>query len=192
MTKLSVLSVALLASAALVACDGSSSTCGDAGCPDAGKSDAAASDGPKLFGLSAGDNCYKVTAVSDIQDGCTLGLSATMDVGTIIKMNYAPATAIVTLGTDGSLGGGVISANMGTLIKDVTATDAMEAACMFNDKVTTLMTLTADNKFTISVTEGYSMFTAAPACSMIPTGGMCTSTWKWTMEKAAAGTTCGI
>jgi len=178
MTKITSLSIALLAGVALAACDGSSSTCGDAGCPDA-STDAAKT----LFGLSAGDNCYTITAITaGYSDGCKLGVQTL--VGMSLPMNYTAATATVMLGTEGSLGAGVISANMGTLVRENDPTLDTTGVCGWHQLDTSLLKLTADNKFTVTVTEVESMFKAGCTADITPTGGTCTSTWTWTMQKA--------
>src|SRR5438477_9237029 len=104
-----------------------------------------------LFGITTGDSCFDITAVSNVTDGCML------DVGSLVGhsrlVNYVMSTAILTVGTNGSLGGGQIAFNMGTLLRDNTNTDASNAQCMWHQTDTSNVTVTATNEFDISVTE---------------------------------------
>lgn len=195
----------LLGSVGLVA-DGcsSSSGCadgGDAACttssdgaaqPDVA-SGADSSDAPALFGFSQGDSCFVVTAVAaGSVDGCGLEVAnaAMVDPANqlpiTIPFNYDPTTAIVTLGTNGSLGRGVVSNNAGTLARDVAASDTSNAACTWHETDNAVLTLIADNTFTVSVTEDETTF--ATACTQPPPGGQCTSTWTWTMTRSTTST----
>jgi hypothetical protein len=171
-----VISLVLVSAAALVSCSGASSS------GDAGDSGAAGSDGGvTLFGLSKGTSCFDIVSIQGTpNDDCDLMVAA--QVGKALPVNYDDATAILKVGTDGSLGGGVISFNAGTL----TRTDGVVSAgtCTWHQKDTSTVTVTATNEFTISVTEDESMFAAACTDPPPPTGGMCTSTWTWKMKKS--------
>jgi hypothetical protein len=46
--------------------------------------------------------------------------------------------------------------------------------------------MTANNAFTVTVTEQQSAFGATCAAADVPVTGTCTSTWTWTMQKAIA------
>lgn len=169
---------------AVVAGCSSSDSKSDAAVSDA-QGDATADSGVTLYGLSTGDNCFDITAVAPgSDDGCDLGVAGL--VGASLPVNYAMATATVTLGTMGSIGAGQVTQNMGTLTRDSTATDPAMATCTWSQMDTADLTVTATNTFTVSVTEVESMF--LPACSGIPTGGTCTSTWKWTLTKSTTKT----
>jgi len=153
----------------------------------------AGQDGPVLFGLSTGDSCFDIVSVAaGSNDGCNLGVADTVAnnglVGASLLVNYTQATATLTVGTDGSLGAGQIAFNMGTLMRDGTATDSAMTTCMWHQTDTSMVTLTATNEFDVSVTEVENMF--ANACSMKPTGGTCTSTWTWHMKKGTKTPPC--
>jgi hypothetical protein len=173
--------------------DGGAGSTGDATTGDA--TGDATGDGPTLYRLSGGDSCFEiVSADPGASDGCGLNVDkpATMDglVGTSLPFNYDGTTAIVTLGTTGSLGKGQVTFNMGTLNRDGDTSDPNMATCTWHQKDTSMVTLTADNELTVSITEIESMFAAAPACTAatIPTGGTCTSTWTWKMKKSTTKT----
>ena len=136
-------------------------------------------DGPTLYGITTGDSCFDVTSVSNVTDGCMLSVGSV--VGMALPVNYVMSTAILTVGTDGSLGGGQIAFNMGTLLRDNTATDSSNAQCMWHQTDTSSVTVTATNEFDISVTEVENMFTAGCGTTA-PAGGSCTSTWTWHMK----------
>lgn len=156
-----------IASLAIVGC-GSNDSDTDAGTGDAGVT---------LYPMSDGTYCYKITGVSAVTDGCTLGVASL--VGSDLPGTYVSSTAAFTLGTSGSLGGGYISYNTATLSRTNTPSDTSNPSCTWSQTDTTLLTLTAQNAFTASVTETESGF--ATACgTTIPTGGSCTSTWTWT------------
>ena len=90
------------------------------------------------------------------------------------------------VGTDGSLGRGVINNNTGTLLRgpDTAMLPAPDQACTWTQADTSTLTLTADNTFSIAVSEQESQF-ATSACAAaqmpVPTGGTCTSTWTWSL-----------
>lgn len=194
-------------------CSSDSSGCadgGDAACTttkdgaiaEAASTDSAA-DGPVLFGFSAGDSCFVVTAVAPGSvDGCDLGVASaatndpTMNLPLTIPFNYTvdPTTAVgvVKLGTFGGLGQGAVSNNMGTLLRDGMTADTMMPTCTWQQTDTSQMVVTANNTFMVSVSETESGFAAA--CSAPPAGGTCTSTWTWTMTKSTTMTypNCGI
>src|SRR3954447_17041764 len=89
--------------------------CSSTGGGDDAGADAGADAGPTLFALSSGDSCFDVVSIqSGADDGCDLGVAGL--VGMSLPVNYDPATAILTVGTAGSLGGGQIAFNMGTLM----------------------------------------------------------------------------
>jgi hypothetical protein len=165
-----VAAVALLAGMAGLSCSSSGgSQCGDAGCIDGG--------GAGLFGLSDGEYCYKVTGIAaGASDGCALDVASL--VGQDLPATYTASTGTLSLGTQGSLGAGPISDNTGTLTRSGMVTDPTMTTCTWTQMDTSTVTLTADNKFTASIVEMESAF--ATACSGIPTGGTCTSTWSWT------------
>jgi len=164
-----------LLGAALVACMAAScgsndTSCDATGCsaPDAG--------GGTLYGLSPGSYCYDITGVSGVSDGCQIGVGAL--VGQSLPGNY-DGSSIFTLGTEGSLGSGAISNNEGTLSRDGNSTDPGPPVCSWHQTDTTHLTMTAQNTFTVSVSETQGTF--ASTCSPIPAGGSCASSWTWTM-----------
>jgi hypothetical protein len=139
------------------------------------------------YGLSGGDNCYTVTDITaGYSDGCAIGVADV--VGASLPMNYSTTTYFVKLGTDGSLGGGAIVNNQGTLIRDgdTTMTDPSGTTCTLHQNDTTQLQMTANNQFTVSVTEIESGFSAG--CPTHPAGSTCTSTWTWTMAKSIVTT----
>ena len=184
-------------------CSSDSSGCadgGDAACTS-GKDGAttevattdSAAEGPALYGLTGGDSCFEVIAVdpSSVSDGCMKGSildAATPGDPLVLPFNYDSTTKIITLGTSGSLGAGTVASNVGTLNRVVDPTDSANAACMWHQTDVSQLVLTADNQFTISVTEMQSMFAAA--CTMTPAAGSCTSTWTWTMAKSVKTPPC--
>jgi hypothetical protein len=169
-----------------VGCSSSSSDCSDGGTctTDAGSGGTQGGTGgagPTLFGITEGTYCFDIVSIAaGASDGCDLGVASL--VGQALPVNYVMATATVTLGTDGSLGAGPVASNMGTLTRDNMPTDPMMTTCTWHQTDTTTLVLTDTNQFTASVVENQSTFAAAPACSSIPPGGMCTSTWTWTMK----------
>jgi hypothetical protein len=176
-----VLLAAALAPFAIAGC-GSNDSDLDAGTsmPDA---EMVVDSGPTLYALSAGTFCYDIMGVSGVADGCELGVAAL--VGTAaLPGTYDATTGQFTLGTEGSLGTGLISNNMGTLLRDGMTSDVAVPACTWHQSDTTVMVMVAQNNFTAQVTETQNTFAAA--CAPIPTGGTCTSTWTWTFGINAA------
>jgi hypothetical protein len=178
MTKNLVIASVLIGAFSLMGCGASNS--GEA-------LDAAASAtpdtavGPTLYGLTAGANCYTVTAIAPgFNDGCAIGVDTV--VGQSLPMTYTQATGTVALGTDGSLGGGAIVNNQGTLNRENDPA-IPGTTCTLHQTDDSVLTLTANNQFTVSVTEVESSFSAGCG-SLAPTAGTCTSTWTWTMEKS--------
>jgi hypothetical protein len=159
------------------------SGCGSSDTTD-GTADAGA--GANLFGVTPGTYCYKVTSIAPgYSDGCGLGVEEM--VGFSVPGTQDTSTGIFTLGNEGSLGGGEIRNNIGTLIRQGQSSDPAVPACVWNENNTTNLTMTDTNKFTASVTEVKSGITAA----CLETFVTCTSTWTWTFEittqNAAAG-----
>lgn len=106
-------------------------------------------------------------------------------VGTSLPMNYTAPTATVTLGKEGSVGGGNIASNGANLVRD--GNTSFSATCTLHQADTSQLQMIADNTFTVSVKEVLSNFAAACG-ALAPTGGTCTSTWTWTMQKSAVTT----
>ena len=151
---------------------------------DAGTEDAAV-DSSAPFGLTPGDNCFDVVSIKPgSNDACEIGVADTAanggPVGAALLVNYNQNTAILTVGTNGVLGGGQITFNMGTLMHDALATDAQTATCTWQQTDTSVVTLTATNEFDIAVTEVEKTF--ASACTNKPPTDPCTSTWTWHMK----------
>jgi hypothetical protein len=142
--------------------------------------------GVALFGLTAGDSCFTITAIAPaFSDGCGLGVDGI--VRTSLPLNYDNTTAIVTLGTNGSLGGGAIANNVGTLVR-VAPQTIDGTTCTFHETVNSQLQMTANNQFTVSVMEVQSTFGNTCAATDVPAGGTCTSTWTWTMQKSTDAT----
>lgn len=178
-TKIRICLLAGALALAAAGCGSDSDSCGDGGCPDAGRDTAA--DGGGLFGLSAGDSCFAITAIAPgASDGCMLGVAALPAMMVSLPVNYTVATGTISVGTMGSLGSGPIVNNMGTLTRENDPTDPATPGCMWHQVNTTQLTLLANNKFTVNVTEMQTNITAACMAGFT----MCTSTWTWTMEKS--------
>lgn len=174
-TKLA-LSLALVGVLAGAGC-GSSSLLNDGGTGTGGGDGAVT-----LYGLTTGDSCFDITAVSNVTDGCMLSVGSL--VGQALLVNYVMSTATLTVGTDGSLGAGQIAFNMGTLMRDGNTSDSSMPLCTWHQTDTSNVTVTATNEFDISVTEVENTFSTACATTA-PAGGSCTSTWTWHMKKGA-------
>jgi hypothetical protein len=176
-TKLTfALLTAMLVPFALVGC-GSNESDMDAGIsmPDA---EVVVDAGPTLYPLSAGTYCYDVMAIAPgYADGCALAVETV--VGGSLPGTYDAATGQFTLGTEGSLGTGLLSNNVGTLLRDGMTSDASAPTCTWHQSDTTVMTMIGQNQFTAQVVETENTFAAACA-PYIPTAGTCTSTWTWT------------
>ena len=196
-------SLALLAAAFTIGCgsgSGTTGTGGSTGTAGLGAAGAGAGGtggttdvcaGVTLYRLSdaMGDVCYKVVMVDQAaSDGCNLGVADTTAnmgvIGSSLNVNYTydQTSATVTVGTMGSLGTGTILCNQATLQRDgMSSLDSMPA-CMWHQTDTSMLQMTADYEFDISVTEMQSM---ASGCSPgnEPPGGSCTSTWTWHMQR---------
>jgi hypothetical protein len=181
-----VLLAAALAPFAIAGC-GSNDSDLDAGTsmPDA---EVVVDSGPTLYALSAGTYCYDVLAVAGVADGCGILVDDKGVVGLVgisLPGTYDATKGQFTLGTEGSLGTGLISNNMGTLLRDGLTADVAAPSCTWHQKDTTEMIMVGQNNFTAQVTETQDTFAAACA-PLIPTGGTCTSTWTWTFGINAA------
>ncbi len=196
-----------------VGCSSSSSSCSDGGaCAGAGGHGGAAGGttgaagasglggaggGPVLYALSPGNFCFDVVSVAPgTVDGCDNGAADFVTTATtraaLSVIYYDTATTVggvaipagtVEVGTDGSLGRGVINQNQATLLRDSTVpAPAPNQACTWHQTDTSQFQLTATNQFTISVTETQSTFTAAcTTAQLAPATDPCTSTWTWTL-----------
>jgi hypothetical protein len=186
--NLYVTSAAALLAGALSASCSSSSDCSDGGTcttDSAGGSDGGGGGGSGgasgLFGITEGTYCFKITAIDPgAVDGCDIQVAT--QVGNYLPVQYTMATAMLTVGTDGSLGGGPIASNKGTLSRDNNPAAMDMPTCTWHQTDTTMITVTAENMFTASVVEKEEMFATACAAANVPTGGMCTSSWTWTMK----------
>lgn len=145
---------------------------GFTGCGSSDSTEGTPDSGVTVYGISPGAYCYKITGVSAVNDGC--GLDVLGQVGKALPGTYDASTGTFTLGTQGSLGGGVITYNQGTLVR-VKGTMS-DADCSWQQDDTTLVTMTAQNQFSASVTENQDTFAAA--CGLSFTS--CQSTWTWT------------
>jgi hypothetical protein len=131
---------------------------------------------PMPYSLSPGTYCYDITGASNVSDACALGVAGLVGTASL-SGTYDSSTGQFTLGTEGSLGTGLLSQNTGTLKSIADTSDG--AACFWHQTDTTILTMTGQNMFSVAVTEQKSAFAG---CSTTPTGGTCTSTWTWTME----------
>lgn len=177
MTRNLILALALIAAPVLVGCGSNTTESIDSGT------------GTTPFGLSVGDNCYTITAVSAVSDGCAIGVAGLVNQS--LPMNYtAPtatdATATVTLGDKGSLGGGEIANNVATLVRDGDTTFS-GTTCTLHQTDTTQLQMIANNQFTVTVKEVESNFGATCGADA-PAAGTCTSTWTWTMQRSTDAT----
>jgi hypothetical protein len=182
----------VLAAAFLAAgCGSSDDTNGDGGVtvPDGGF----AADGPALFGLSRGTNDFTFDNVVTVgTDGC--GIDPMMDVSkmSVVSVTYDMGSQVVSIGRlvgtpmAAVFGSGKVAAteaNKATLTRDnVVALEGM-LACTWAESVTAQFELIDNDKFTLAVTFKDSKFDAKCSAGTIPTGGMCTSTWTWTLSK---------
>jgi hypothetical protein len=146
--------------------------------------DAGASDGPmSLWGLSRGMNQYRVTAVEQVSDGCALEPAAV--VGMSLPVTYDDTTSVISVGTPQgippmpSLGAGKVANNMAFLVRGNVMNEG--AGCSYRRNDSGVLRLFDHDKFTLHSTEGQSMF--SPACTPVPVGGGCVSSWQWTLEK---------
>ena len=146
----------------------------DTSTPDAG------TDGPVTFGLTPGTYCYNINKIEPgASDLCEFGAADSVGMDAI-PGNYDLATGIFKLGREGSLGQGTISHNVGTLKRDGMPFDPAMTTCIWKEVVETGIVMIAENEFTADVNAKQSTF--ATACTAPPTGGMCTSTFKWTLK----------
>jgi hypothetical protein len=139
-----------------------------------------------LWALSRGTNNYTITKVvtTPATDGCSLGVSALMNMTRPVTFDEATSTISVgaPLGTPAmpSFGSGKVGANMATLVRENTGGDS---TCNWHQKDTSMLVLFANDKFTLDVTENETMFAAGCTNPPPPAGGMCTSTFQLTFEK---------
>jgi hypothetical protein len=126
------------------------------------------------FGLTGGTYCFDVTGVSGIVDGCDIKPGAISQ----LPVTYTVTTGVVAVGKEGSIGQGIVANNMGTLLRDGNTSDG--AVCTWHQMDTSSLTMTADNAFTVSVSETESTFAAA--CVPPPPSDPCTSSWTWMMK----------
>ena len=182
MTKTKFLLVGALLTVGLGAAGcSSSSSCAVGGICVTGAGGAGGGAGPTLYAVTPGTWCFTVTSIQPgAVDGCDIGVAAV--VGTDLPVTYDMAAGTISVGTAGSLGIGAISANKATLLRENSPADKDIPACIWHQTDTSMLTLTADNTFTISVTENEDTFNAVcTANSITPAGGACASTWTWTM-----------
>jgi hypothetical protein len=169
------ISVLLVGAATFVGCsaDSSSNDGGDA-------ASGLGADGNTIvpgFMLKKGASCFDILTIEEpTTDGCDLGVAGLVQMA--LPVNYNFDTGVLEVGTDGSLGGGQPSFNTGTLVREG---DTMDGACKWHESVTSMVTITGDNAFTISVNRKQSMFMSCTNPPP-PTGGTCTSIWTWTMK----------
>jgi len=193
MKRTNIVFLSVIAVVAGAGCSSDSSSCadgGDASCSSSSTDSAAetVADGPVLYGLTVdkttGNGCYVVTAVAPgTVDGCDKGTAVTQADLMMLTLPLNYAGGIVQLGNSGSLGGGQILNNKGTLVRANDPTLDGAPACMWHQMDTSQFELTANDTFTVSVVEVQSTFTNACATSF-PVIDPCTSSWKWTMGRS--------
>jgi hypothetical protein len=146
-----------------------------------------ASDAATLYGLTPGAWCYTINSATNVDDGCGIGVGALVGMSLPTTYTLVGNTGTLEVGTDGSLGQGTISNNMGTLARDNNPMLDTMPTCTWHQTDTSDVTLTATNAFTVSVTEVQEGFASVCSVSNVPSGGSCTSTWTWTMAISATG-----
>jgi hypothetical protein len=139
--------------------------------------------GPTVYPMSDGTYCFDILTVSGVSDGC--GLAVDTLVGYALPGTYVASTGQFTLGTEGSLGTGLINNNQATLLRKGDPSDG--AGCAWHQEDTTNLTMTGQNMFTVSVVETESNFLPA-SCAPTAASTTCTSMWTWTMGINAART----
>ena len=114
---------------------------------------------------------YRTTSVSGIMDGCGLGLTAaTLTTNRTVYNDAATGNVILTSAGGSPLGSGPVRSNSGTLTYDGILTDS---ACQWRSQRSVQLTLTADNTFTMTLTDIRSDFmtvAGGPGCFLL---GMC-------------------
>jgi len=195
MTKTKFLLVGAMLSIGLGAAGCSSnSSCADGGICDTGgagggNAGLGGTTGTTYYGLTPGTYCFDVLSVAGVTDGCDIGVAAAYSTPAkvfALPVTYDMTAGTVQVGTAGSLGIGLVSQNTGTLQRDNMPTlPAPDQACTWRQMDTSVLQLTAENKFTLSVTETQSAFAGATTCAAaqmpVPAAGSCTSTWTWTL-----------
>jgi hypothetical protein len=182
-TCISLLTTLTLAS--LAGCGSTDNNCDEAGCLDVSvvTFDAGGPDGPMQWGLTRGASKFKITAVKDVTDPC--GTKPGEVISNDIDVNYDETTMTVSVGKGvGSpvmpyFGSGKVGGNKATLMRDNKSGDG--TACTWDEKDVSQFELYDHDKFTLAVTQDQSGFMMCGAIA--PTGGKCTSTWTWTIEK---------
>jgi|GEM_PF-2562418 hypothetical protein len=195
MTKTKFLLVGAMLTVGLgsVGCS-SSSSCADGGICDTGgaggtNTGAGGTAGPVLYALTPGTYCFDVLSVAAVTDGCDIGVAAAYSMPGApfaLPVTYDMTARTVSVGTQGSLGIGLVDQNVGTLMRDNMPTlAAPNQACTWRQTDTSSLQLTGDNKFTLSVSETQSAFAGATTCAAanmpVPAAGSCTSTWTWSL-----------
>ena len=159
LTKLFALAVPALFAAA---CGGDTLCTATGTCMDGGTTDTCAP-GTTLFRVQNG--LYNTTSVSNIQDGCNLGLTMT-NLGTQRNVvNDLTAGTITLTSQDGStiLGTGPVKCNAGTLTYGPVMLET--GPCRYESTRSSNFVLSADNTFTLQYTETRSKFTSVPGMS---------------------------
>jgi len=187
MTKTKFLVVGAMLSIGLGAAGCSSnSSCADGGICDTGgagggNAGLGGTSGTTYYAVTPGSWCFDVVSISPgAVDGCMNGPE--LIVGHALPVTYDMTAGTIAVGTDGSLGIGAISANKATLLRDNSPTDRDTPTCSWHQTDTSMLQLTAENTFTISVVENQGTFSAGcTTAGITPVGGACSSTWTWTM-----------
>lgn len=159
-TKLFALAVPALFAAA---CGGDTLCTATNTCADMGGGDITCPQGTTLFRVQNG--LYNTTSVSNIQDGCNLGLNMT-NLGTQRNVvNDLTAGTITLTSQDGStiLGTGPVKCNAGTLTYGPVMLET--GPCRYESTRSSNFVLSADNTFTLQYTETRSKFTSVPGMS---------------------------
>jgi len=159
LTKLFALAVPALFAAAC----GGDTTCSLTGtCTDMG-TDVTCPANTTLFRVQNG--LYDTKSVSNIQDGCNLGLNSTNLSSQRNVVNDLTAGTITLTSQDGStiLGTGPVKCNAGTLTYGPTTLET--GPCRYESTRSSNFVLSADNTFTLQYTETRSKFTSVPGMS---------------------------
>jgi len=136
--------------------------------------------GTTLFRLQNG--LYNTTAVSGIQDGCNLGLNATVLSSQRNVVNDVTMGTVTITSQDGStiLGTGPVKCNTGVLTYGPTVLQS--GACRYESTRTSNFVLSADNTFALQFTEARSKFSSVPGmnCTIV---APCNIAFTLTMSK---------
>lgn len=150
------------------------------GCANKDMGDTICPPNTTLFRLQNG--LYNTTAVSGIQDGCNLGLNATVLSSQRNVVNDVSMGTVTITSQDGStiLGTGPVKCNTGVLTYGPTVLQS--GACRYESTRASNFVLSADNTFALQFTEARSKFSSVPGmnCTIV---APCNIAFTLTMSK---------